>query len=108
MKDIKKNQRQILEPKVIKTKHSLDKLSGRMKMTEKILVNWKNYPVESSNLKNRERVDRKKKKKKTEQNPRDHRYLGNNSKSNIHMIRVPEKKSKPENKLCDISIRIDI
>ena len=35
MKDIKKNQRQILEPKVIKTKHSLDKLNGRMKMTEK-------------------------------------------------------------------------
>ena len=35
MKDIKKNQRQILEPKVLKTKHSLDKLSGRMKMTEK-------------------------------------------------------------------------
>lgn len=35
MKDVKKNQRQILEPKVIKTKHSLDKLNGRMKMTEK-------------------------------------------------------------------------
>lgn len=55
---------------------------------KKILVNWKNYPIESSNLKNRERVDRK----KTEQNPRDHRDLGNNSKSNIHMIRVPEKR----------------
>lgn len=37
MKDIKKNQRQILEPKVIKIKHSLDKLNGRMKMTEERL-----------------------------------------------------------------------
>ena len=37
MKDKKKNQRQILEPKVIKIKHSLDKLNGRMKMMEERL-----------------------------------------------------------------------
>lgn len=48
------------------------------------------------------------KEKRTE--PQRPQRSWDNSKSNIHMIRVPEgkKKSKPENKLCDIGIRIDI
>ena len=32
MKDIKKNQRQILEPKVIKIKHSLDSTDANLKL----------------------------------------------------------------------------
>lgn len=46
MKDIKKNQRQILEPKVIKIKHSLDKLNGRMKMTEERLSKLEDRSLE--------------------------------------------------------------
>lgn len=60
---------------------------------KKILVNWKNYPVESSNLKNREIVEKKKK----EQNPRDHRDLG--TIANLTFIWSEfqkKKKSKPE------------
>lgn len=59
---------------------------------KKILVNWKNYPVESSNLKNREIVEKKK-----EQNPRDHRDLG--TIANLTFIWSEfqkKKKSKPE------------
>ena len=46
MKDIKKNQRQILEPKVIKIKHPLDKLNGRMKMTEERLSKLEDRSLE--------------------------------------------------------------
>lgn len=60
-------------------------------MTKKISVNWKTYLIDSSNLKNREMVDRK---IKNWTNLRDHRGLGNNSKSNIHVIRVPEEKKQ--------------
>lgn len=47
--------------------------------------------------------------KKKEQNPRDHRDLG--TIANLTFIWSEfqkKKKSKPENKLCDIGIRIDI
>ena len=46
MKDKKKNQRQILEPKVIKIKHSLDKLNGRMKMMEERLSELEDRSLE--------------------------------------------------------------